>query len=308
MEAGKLREEGNALFKSGNYLKAAAVYTQAIKADPGNATLYSNRSAAFLNLLKVTKALADAETTVKLNPTWEKGYFRKGSALEAMDRYDDALAAYREALEQNPQSAEVTSKIKRLSQLIRDRKRAKEKLAKSNGTTTSSALEKIKTEFGDTDIEKKSYNFVKEVIESAMREWSENHGKLDPAVRFSVGNPPKPPAEEVATLVSISKAFESPDTLSSCVSFLRQYAVDTASECACVVVSKASIAYPQVWKGQGSRKWKHTQSDGFFVQLEAPSLRRAWFISSFVDKGQTICRDIESLDIDLHAVMAPLFR
>ena len=32
----------------------------------------SNRSAAFLNLSKVTKALADAEMTIKLKPTWEK--------------------------------------------------------------------------------------------------------------------------------------------------------------------------------------------------------------------------------------------
>jgi tetratricopeptide (TPR) repeat protein len=35
-----LREQGNALFKEKNYLKAAAVYTQAIKADPENAALY----------------------------------------------------------------------------------------------------------------------------------------------------------------------------------------------------------------------------------------------------------------------------
>jgi len=35
-----LREQGNALFKEKNYLKTAAVYTQAIKADPENATVY----------------------------------------------------------------------------------------------------------------------------------------------------------------------------------------------------------------------------------------------------------------------------
>jgi hypothetical protein len=32
----------------------------------------SNRAAAFLQLVKLTKALADAETTIKLNPQWEK--------------------------------------------------------------------------------------------------------------------------------------------------------------------------------------------------------------------------------------------
>jgi hypothetical protein len=34
--------------------------------------LCSNRSAAFLNLVKLTKSLTDAEMTIKLRPTWEK--------------------------------------------------------------------------------------------------------------------------------------------------------------------------------------------------------------------------------------------
>lgn len=40
-EEGKsLKEKGNEFFKAGNYLKAAALYTQAIKQDPNNPTLY----------------------------------------------------------------------------------------------------------------------------------------------------------------------------------------------------------------------------------------------------------------------------
>lgn len=35
-----LKDKGNEFFKAGNYLKAAALYTQAIKKDPSNATLY----------------------------------------------------------------------------------------------------------------------------------------------------------------------------------------------------------------------------------------------------------------------------
>ena len=34
------KEQGNAQFRAGQYLKAAALYTQALKADPGNAVLY----------------------------------------------------------------------------------------------------------------------------------------------------------------------------------------------------------------------------------------------------------------------------
>ena len=39
-ESAKLKEEGNAFYKAGEYLKAAAAYTKAIKADETNAVLY----------------------------------------------------------------------------------------------------------------------------------------------------------------------------------------------------------------------------------------------------------------------------
>nr|XP_019703248.1 hsp70-Hsp90 organizing protein 3 [Elaeis guineensis] len=92
-----LKDQGNEFFKAGNHLKAAALYTQAIKLEPNNPTLYSNRAAAFLHLVKLSKALADAEMTITLKPQWEKGYFRKGCILEAMERYDDAVAAFQVA-------------------------------------------------------------------------------------------------------------------------------------------------------------------------------------------------------------------
>ena len=46
--------------------------------------------------------------------------------------------------------------------------------------------------------------------------------------------------------MSFWQAFQSPDTLSSCVSFLRQHAVDTSTIAACLVVPKEIIAFPQV--------------------------------------------------------------
>ena len=75
---------GNDAFKAGDYLKAAAAYTKAIKADPANHVYYSNRSQAFLKLSKVTKALEDAEKCISLAPDFVKGYHRKASALHAL--------------------------------------------------------------------------------------------------------------------------------------------------------------------------------------------------------------------------------
>ncbi|MBA0733423.1 hypothetical protein Gogos_017444 [Gossypium gossypioides] len=305
-----LKDKGNEFFKAGNYLKAAALYTQAIKQDPSNPTLYSNRAAAFLNLVKLNKALADAETTITLKPQWEKGYFRKGCILEAMERYDDALAAFQIALQYNPQSAEVSRKIKRLSQLAKDKKRAQEVQNLRSNVDIAKCLETLKSEMSEKykseDSWKEMFSFLVETMETAVKSWHET-SKVDPRVYFLLDKE-KSPADKYAPVVNIDKAFESPHTHSSCFSFLRQYAEDSFSRSACLVVPKSIIAYPQVWKGQGSRKWKHGQHDGFFVQFESPLLRKLWFISSSNEMGKTLCRDPEVLDIGAHEVLPRLFK
>ncbi|KAL9352892.1 hypothetical protein Peur_055572 [Populus x canadensis] len=305
-----LKDKGNEFFKAGNYLKAAALYTQAIKLDPSNPTLYSNRAAAFLQLVKLTKALADAETTIKLNPQWEKGYFRKGCVLEGMERYDDALATFQIALQHNPQSTEVSRKIKRISQLARDKKRAQEVQSMRSNVDMAKHLETLKSEIfeklGSEECFKDMFSFLVETMETAVKSWHEA-SKVDPRVYFLLDKE-KTQTDKYAPVVNIDKAFESPHSHSNCFSFLRQYADDSFSKAACLVVPKNIISYPQVWKGQGSRKWKYGQHDGFFVQFESHFMRKIWFIASTNEKGQTLCRDPEVLDIGAHEVLPRLFK
>ncbi|XP_022761086.1 RNA polymerase II-associated protein 3-like [Durio zibethinus] len=305
-----LKDKGNEFFKAGNYLKAAALYTQAIKLDPSNPALYSNRAAAFLHLVKLNKALIDAETTITLNPQWEKGYFRKGCILEAMERYDDALASFQIALQYNPQSAEVSRKIKRLSQVAKDKKRAQEVQNLRSNVDMAKSLETLKSEmsekYGDEDCWKDIFSFLVETMETAVKSWHET-SKVDPRVYFLLDKE-KTQADKDAPVVNIDKAFESPHTHSSCFSFLRQCAEDSFAGAACLVAPKSIIAYPQVWKGQGSRKWRHGQHDGFFVQFESLLLRKLWFISSSNEMGKTLCRDPEVLDIGAHELLPRLFK
>nr|XP_009398554.1 PREDICTED: hsp70-Hsp90 organizing protein 2 isoform X2 [Musa acuminata subsp. malaccensis] len=264
-----LKDQGNEFFKAGNYLKAAALYTQAIKLEPSNPTLYSNRAAAFLHLVKLNKALSDAETTISLNPQWEKGYFRKGCILEAMERYDDAISAFQVALQYNPQSSESSK-------------------------------------FGTEEVWQDIFSFLADVMDSAIKAWHET-GQVDPRVNFLLDKQ-KTQTDKYAPVVNIDKAFESPHTHSNCFSFLRQYAEDSFSSAACLVAPKSIMAYPQVWKGQGSRKWKLGQSNGFFVQFESPLLRKLWFIPSSTEKGRILCRNPEALDISAHEVLPRLFK
>ncbi|CAL0328096.1 unnamed protein product [Lupinus luteus] len=308
--ATSLKDQGNEFFKSGKYLKAAALYTQAIKKDPSNPTLYSNRAAAFLQLDKLSKALDDAEMTIKLKPEWEKGYFRKGSILEAMKRYDDALAAFQIALQYNPKSQEVSKKIKNINQLVRDSKRAEEVENMRSNVDMAKHLDSLKPElsrkYGSEECWKDIFLFLVETMETAVKTWHET-SSVDARVYFLLDKD-KTKTDKYAPIVNIDKAFESPDTHSNCFSYLRQYAEESFSGAACLVVRKSSIGYPQIWKGQGLRKWKNAQNDGFFVQFESPSLRKLWFIPSSNEKGRTFCRDPEALDISVHEVLPRIFK
>ena len=70
-----LKIKGNECVKEGKYIEAVLHYTQAIKMDPNNYLLYSNRSFAFLKLDQHYLSLQDANETVRLQPQWAKVIF-----------------------------------------------------------------------------------------------------------------------------------------------------------------------------------------------------------------------------------------
>ena len=87
----KLRERGNTLFKEGRYADARDQYTEALKYDPCNAVIYSNRSAAHAKLQDYELALRDAVNCIEYKPQWAKGFVRKILALEGLHRYDEVV-------------------------------------------------------------------------------------------------------------------------------------------------------------------------------------------------------------------------
>lgn len=52
-----------------------------------------------------THALEDAESCIKVKGDWAKGHARKGAALHALRRYDEAIVAYNEGLKVEPGNA-----------------------------------------------------------------------------------------------------------------------------------------------------------------------------------------------------------
>lgn len=87
------REEGNRLFKEGDFAGAVKSYTESIKRDPSDARGYNNRALAYTKLVALPEALKDAEEAIRVDPAFVKAYIRKGSVLFAMREHNKALEA-----------------------------------------------------------------------------------------------------------------------------------------------------------------------------------------------------------------------
>ncbi|GJN35622.1 hypothetical protein PR202_gb24416 [Eleusine coracana subsp. coracana] len=95
-------------FRKENYLNAAALYTQALKVDHFDATLFSNRSICWLRLGEGEKALDDASEQVqKAASKLGKGLLSERSSSDASEDYESAYHTLSRGLELDPESEEM---------------------------------------------------------------------------------------------------------------------------------------------------------------------------------------------------------
>ena len=95
----KLKEKGNEYFKKNDFKKAIEAYSEAIKYSKDNATLLSNRSAAYCQVNEYVLAEADGYAALhanRINPLLpaNKIYSRIATALQFQKRYSDAKLAF----------------------------------------------------------------------------------------------------------------------------------------------------------------------------------------------------------------------
>jgi len=100
-QANKLKEEGNELVKASKFTDAIQKYNEAIKLnrDP---IYFCNRAAAYCRLDQNDLAIQDCRTALALDPKYAKAYGRMGVALSCQNRYDQAVEAYKHAIELDP--------------------------------------------------------------------------------------------------------------------------------------------------------------------------------------------------------------
>ncbi|CAA7391681.1 unnamed protein product [Spirodela intermedia] len=112
------REKGNEYFKQQQYPEAVRHYTEALRRNPRDPRVYSNRAACYTKLGALPEGLKDAEKCIELDPSFSKGYTRKGAIQFFMKEYDKALETYQEGLKLDPNNPELMDGIKRCVEQI----------------------------------------------------------------------------------------------------------------------------------------------------------------------------------------------
>jgi len=100
-QAERLKNEGNLMMQEQKYTEAVLKYSEAIKLFR-HAPFFCNRAAAYGKLDQHDLTIQDCRIALALDPQYAKAYARMGLALSTQERYQEAVDAYRTALELDP--------------------------------------------------------------------------------------------------------------------------------------------------------------------------------------------------------------
>jgi len=123
MAVSHTKEKADSLYKQSKFTEAINVYNRVIEVKNEAIAvgsredlhiLHSNRCACYLQVGDILKALEDANSCVRLNPSWCKGYNRKGACLLRLSLRDEAILSYEKALELDASNAEAISVLNKL--------------------------------------------------------------------------------------------------------------------------------------------------------------------------------------------------
>jgi len=112
----KIIKSGNEFYKKQQYLEAVSQYNKAIEIDPSNATALFNLGNGLYKknsrdeAIKTYMDLAVKTKEIKLN---SDSYYNAGVVLGKQQKLEESIAAYKNALRQNPDNVEARENLQK---------------------------------------------------------------------------------------------------------------------------------------------------------------------------------------------------
>ncbi|NWU52936.1 DAAF4 factor, partial [Dromas ardeola] len=121
-----LKDKGNKMFATGNYLAAVNAYNLAVRLNNKLPLLYLNRAACHLKLRNLHKAIEDSSKALELltppvpdnESARVKAYVRRGTAFCQLELYTEGLQDYEAALKIDPKNKNIEKDAEQIRHLI----------------------------------------------------------------------------------------------------------------------------------------------------------------------------------------------
>jgi hypothetical protein len=143
------------------------------------------------------------------------GYFRKAKALEAAEKFEELKEPLRRALELDPDSADMRNMLKKYGGKVSNTLETASNSQKSSPIPTSNAD-------SGALISEDVLNFSQSIVEETRKQLDELKSQMDKEKVFCSHAFLLPSDPDIAQpVISIAKAFESPETNMACADYLR---------------------------------------------------------------------------------------
>lgn len=118
VKAEEAKNKGNEFFKQENWGDAIRAYSDAILRNPDLPVYYSNRAISYIKVREYQLALRDAEKCLELDPSFIKGWVRKGMAHHFLKEYYKAMEAYDKGMKIDPNYPELIEWAEKSTQAL----------------------------------------------------------------------------------------------------------------------------------------------------------------------------------------------
>ena len=123
-----LKEKGNALFKQKRYEDAISYYNKAIKLNPNQEVLYSNKGTCEKCLKEYKEAIRDYEKALEINPKNTKNMNRLASVYIIKGKIGDAKIMQEKALNLEPYNSTFREQMTSIEKILEDEVKLEDKI------------------------------------------------------------------------------------------------------------------------------------------------------------------------------------